>query len=47
MSKMTDYYIDLWNAAFELKSVAVKYGISVETVYKDLEHCIHDNHVDE
>ena len=47
MSKMGSYNIDVWNAAFELKSVAVKYGISVETVYKDLEHCIYSDKIDE
>ncbi len=38
MSKMTDYYIDLWNAAFELKSISVKWEKDVdEVVLKSIE----------
>lgn len=42
MSKMTDYYIDLWNAAFELKAVATKWGVDVGEVYKHMAYCLRD-----
>jgi len=42
MSKMGEYNIDLWNIAFELKSVATKWGIDIVDVYKQLEYCLRD-----
>ena len=47
MSKMTDYYIDLWNAAFELKSISVKWEKDVEEVYRELEHIIVSDEVND
>lgn len=40
MSKMNEYYIDLWNAAFELKSIATKWGINIEQVHGDIKGLI-------
>ena len=40
MSKMKNYTIDIWNLAFEVKSVAVKYGVDVTDVYNHMNYCI-------
>ena len=47
MSKMTDYYIDLWNAAFELKSISVKWEKDVEEVYRELEHMVTSDEIED
>ena len=47
MSKMTDYYIDLWNVAFELKAIAVKWEKDVDEIYRELEHIITSDEVND
>ena len=47
MSKMGAYNIDIWNLAFEVKSVAVKYGVDVTDVYNHMNYCIKSDGADE
>jgi hypothetical protein len=47
MSKMTDYYIDLWNAAFELKSISVKWEKDVDEIYRELEHMVTSDEIED
>ena len=42
MSKMGEYNIDVWNAAFEIKSIATKRGVEVSDVYNHMAYCLRD-----
>lgn len=42
MSKISEYNIDLWNAAFEIKSIATKWGVEINDVYNHLAYCLRD-----
>lgn len=47
MSHIDDYYIDLWNAAFELKSISVKWEKDVSEIYSELQHMITSDEVND